>query len=65
MSRRFVSPKRKRKDVETGWKTREGSGKIIVVSTLLRLMLKVHSVVVVTLQYPALLVCIDENDSLY
>ena len=53
------------KDVETGWKKTEESVKMIVVSTLVRLMLKVHSLVVVALQYARLHVCIGEIDPLY
>ena len=47
------------------WKTAQKWVKIVVVSTLARLMLKVHSLVVVALQYARLHVCIGEIDPLY
>ena len=50
---------------ETCWKSGEESVKIIVVSTLARLMLKVHSLVVVALQYARIRVCNGEYQPLY
>jgi hypothetical protein len=66
-SRRFVSENliSGENSPISGGKSAVSRVKMSIVSTLVRLMLKVHSVVVVVLHYGRLLVCIDEILPLY